>query len=269
RARVETQRDLGDHGQRAPRAGHEPREIEPGDVLDDAAAAPRQDAVTGHELHAQGEVARPAEEGGERPSGRRGERCADGPVATPERIEREPLTVRRRRLANLVERGRGARREREIAGHVLRDAGELPCREHFGGDDRAPCVEPAAVPSDAEGGPARTCIEYALANRFGRRDRGRRHVPSGLRTAGVPCHSRQACTGTTLPGLDRRSGSNTSRTEHIVASESGEKISAMYGILSKPTPCSPEIVPPAAMQARMISPIASCTRAVSSASAPL
>ena len=45
-----------------------------------------------------------------------------------------------------------------------------------------------------------------------------------------------------------------------------EKIMSMYGSLSRPTPCSPVIVPPAFTHAVMISRIATCTRAVSSAS---
>ena len=32
-----------------------------------------------------------------------------------------------------------------------------------------------------------------------------------------PCHSRQECTGTTLPGFERRSGSNTERRAHIAS----------------------------------------------------
>src|SRR5438046_2510513 len=43
----------------------------------------------------------------------------------------------------------------------------------------------------------------------------------------TPLHSRHACTGTTLPGLTRSSGSNTRRRARIAARESGSKMSGM------------------------------------------
>ena len=43
----------------------------------------------------------------------------------------------------------------------------------------------------------------------------------------APCHSRQARTGTTLPGFARVPGSKTRRTSHIVASVSASKMSGM------------------------------------------
>src|SRR6185437_11692795 len=126
-------------------------------------------------------------------------------------------------------------------------------------------------PRPASDDPQRTCtlrrVADALAQSVHRIGCDAGHVLA--RADGAMCHSRQACTGTTLPGFDRRSGSNTSRSAHIVASESGEKIRSMYPTLSSPTPCSPVIVPPAATHVCMISDIAACTRFVSSASAAL
>ena len=48
--------------------------------------------------------------------------------------------------------------------------------------------------------------------------------------------------------------------------DDGEKIISMYPSLSRPTPCSPVMVPPASTQTRMISRMARSTRADSSAS---
>src|SRR5207249_7091153 len=86
--------------------------------------------------------------------------------------------------------------------------------------------------------------------------------PGPMARGTQPLHSRHACTGTTFPGLTRSSGSNTRRTARMAASASPSKISGMYRSLSSPTPCSPVIVPPAAMHAAMISPLASSTRAL-------
>src|SRR5215467_1569948 len=183
-------------------------------------------------------------------------------------IEREPLSVRGGGRVNLGECGPGERGEREVAGHVLRDAGEVPRRQRVARGNGAACVEPGAAPDDAE---RPVCLRRALHRVAYRRDgleRRHGHVAVG-RAAGAMCHSRHECTGITLPGFARRSGSNTSRSAHIVASESGEKMRSMYRTLSRPIPCSPVIVPPAATHTLMISCIASCTRATSSASAAL
>src|SRR5204862_7629922 len=73
----------------------------------------------------------------------------------------------------------------------------------------------------------------------------------GSRADGTACHSLQALIGTTFPGFDLPSGSNTPRNSHIAFSELGEKMDSMYPILSSPTPCSPVMLPPASMHACM------------------
>src|SRR4029079_2669435 len=116
-------------------------------------------------------------------------------------------------------------------------------------------LDPRSSPGDSQRRAAFRRIEHVIAQ-FGDGIHGdRRHFAAAL-AAGAMCHSRHACIGMTFPGFDRRSGSNTSRNAHIVASESAEKIMSMYGSLSRPTPCSPVIVPPAFTHAAMISRIA-------------
>src|SRR4029077_2474803 len=85
-----------------------------------------------------------------------------------------------------------------------------------------------------------------------------------LDEAHAALHSRQAWIGTTLPGFTRSWGSNTRRTARMAARDWPSKIAGMYRSLSTPTPCSPVMVPPAAMQAFMISALAAWTRSCSS-----
>ena len=63
-----------------------------------------------------------------------------------------------------------------------------------------------------------------------------------------------------LPGLQRPSGSKAARTLNIAFMSASENTSGNNSRLSKPTPCSPVIVPPAATQTSINSRPASLTR---------
>src|SRR5262249_41744935 len=109
--------------ERSPRSGEEPSEIEAGDVLHDASAAADRRAAPAHEFDAEREIARRAETRGERTGGCGGDRRAGRAVVRAERIQREPLAVRRNGVVNLAQRRASFGGEREIAGRVLGDAG--------------------------------------------------------------------------------------------------------------------------------------------------
>ena len=66
--------------------------------------------------------------------------------------------------------------------------------------------------------------------------------------------------GMILPGLQRPVGSKAARTRNMVSISASEKISDNSSRLSKPTPCSPVMLPPARTQISISSRPASFTR---------
>ena len=95
RTRVKAHRDFGDHAERSPRAGHQSREIEAGDVLHDASARrarslPRPVTNSTPSTRSRG-VPKRRRPAGRRTPSRSSRRRA---LVAAVRIEREPLAVR-------------------------------------------------------------------------------------------------------------------------------------------------------------------------------
>jgi len=205
-----------DHPECAEPAGLQPREIVSGDVLHDSAAALHHAAVARHKRDAEEMILHGPESLAQRPGGCRGDDGPERPAGEAGGIDGEPGAAVSELLAQLVEPdprlgGRGqvlgldgrnaiesARGERQIRRRVTREPGAGAFNPNA----------PTLLMRGAE----------EQRHRVGRaRGDARDTVGAGLEQGAVaqesadflddghatPAHSRQACSGTTLPGFTR------------------------------------------------------------------
>ena len=135
RERMQPQRHPRDQGEAPLRPADELAEVVPGDVLHDLAAGAGDRPVAEHERDAEDEVPWRPEAVRERPGQASRETRAHGRVAG--RIEREPLTGNRERLAQHGEANPGLDRAGEIACLVLEHPVEAGGREVLADPDPA------------------------------------------------------------------------------------------------------------------------------------
>jgi hypothetical protein len=127
----------------------QPRQVVPGDVLDDDAATFRETAVRARDGDANDEIARPAVAvpAGSAVAGR--DQAANGGIVPAGRVEREPLTVPRERAVDVAQRRAGLDRGREIAMAVLDHRVQARGRqEHVEPVRRRAPAEPGAAPAN-------------------------------------------------------------------------------------------------------------------------
>ena len=146
--------DLGQHAQRAARAGHQPREVVAGDVLHDAPARSHHAPLAVHEARADQAVAAGARAHAPRPRGAGGDRAADRglPVRAHQRavvhgLEGQALAVLGQGRLDLGHRRARGGHQRQRAGLVERDPRQPRGREDRGAVPvrrraRAPAADP-------------------------------------------------------------------------------------------------------------------------------
>ena len=270
---------VDDRREAAERAADQPPEVVAGDVLDDRAAGLDEPSVGERQRDADQQVARRAVPMAQR-AGVVGRDDAADRRRVERAVERQPLPVLRQlvgsrrasvapastvavrspcdapragcsfavdsdqvdrcggrphrqlRAAAADHRGPGARRRRAAASRCRQLAATSARRRRIGA--------PAGSPS--------TVIRIVRPARRARPDAAR-YGP------GTSPHSRGV--GSTLPGLQRRCGSNASRTACITSRSSSREHPRHVVRLSAPTPCSPVIDPPASTQYVRISPATS------------
>ena len=101
--RVKSECHLGDHAQRSPRAGEEPRQIEAGDVLHDLSTTADDIAAPVHELEAEQQVAAAPKPDASGPADAVAIVAPIVPRAGAVRVERQPLVVLARHPLDLGE----------------------------------------------------------------------------------------------------------------------------------------------------------------------
>ena len=133
RRRQHLEGHVGEHGERAPRAGHHLRQIVAGDVLDHPPAGLERLAPAGHGVDAEHMVARrtrldaprPGKIGGKHAADRAAARLAAEQRPVVHRLEGEFLAVLGKQLLDLGERRAGPGRQHQFLRLVERHAGEL------------------------------------------------------------------------------------------------------------------------------------------------
>ena len=213
---MQTERELGDDGERPERPAQQPRQVVARDVLHDPAAGLRARAVGEHEARADHEVAGRAVAVAQRPGGVGRDDAAERGVAAVRRIEHQPLAVSPLGAQGGVEIGQPHARLRdadEVAGLERDHAVELAQREELALRGAAPAELGAAAARDqrlAGGiGLPHELGDLLLRGRSQHQNRSPRPAASTGCTRwnpGTSPHSRGV--GSSLPGLEGAPGSN-------------------------------------------------------------
>src|SRR5687767_4508928 len=265
RRRRELERDLGDHAERAERAGHQARHVVAGDVLHHAAAEGERLAAPVEKLHAEHKVAQRA--GACAAGAREASRDAAaerGGGAEMRRLERQALAVRLQCALKLGERRAAARRHDQLGRLVIDDAGVAARVEHLAARRVAVEILGAAA-AQAQGAAERRSFANRLGEGFDqkRASSGCGSTPRCTRMR--PYSAQRASVGMALPGLSRPSGSKARFTPWKSSSSPAPNCTHIWFTFSTPTPCSPVIVPPTATHFSSTSAAKSSVRCSSSA----
>ena len=169
------ERDFGDHAQRALRARHQPRDVEPRDVLHHAATEGEMHAIAVDHADAQHEVAHRTRIGPAWPRKPRGDRAAQRrPRSEVRRLECKHLPFARQRRLELGQRRAGERGDDQLRGRVVDNAAQRPRVERLAGN-RIAVERLAAAATDRQWRCARRAVADARAPRL---DDGVAHRPA-------------------------------------------------------------------------------------------
>jgi len=237
--------DLGDYSESAEAAHLELGEVVAGHVLHHPAAGAHQSSVPGRNRAAEHVVSHGAITVTQRAGGGGCNHRADAPVGAARRIDGEPHTIVGQPPSQCFERRAGLDRRdqiggahrhdllqrpgthRKVGGRILRKPGASA----FNPDFPAFLVRQAAYQRERVAG-IRAGPGYPLGvpvdpGRAEQCPKTREDDVAHCRALFTACHSRQACTGKTLPGLARSAGSKTRRTARMAPRVWASKIQGM------------------------------------------